>query len=78
MYQKFRQDLDQSQQDLKQQLTILDGGEHAAQQEHRLRQHLINEKKARLSLLLREGRLSKTAYDELNVKLDQDLAKWPH
>jgi hypothetical protein len=54
--------LDQSQQELNKRLAGLDVSNRAAeQQERRMQRHLINEKKARLALLLREGLLSEEA-----------------
>jgi CPA1 family monovalent cation:H+ antiporter len=76
LYQKLRADLARTQQELNERLAALDIGNRAAeQQQHRLQLHLIKEKKARLALLLREGLLSEEAYQELNVKLDEDLAR---
>jgi CPA1 family monovalent cation:H+ antiporter len=75
VYRKLRESLDQSQQELSERLAGLEVSSRAAeQQERRMQRHLINEKKARLALLLREGLLSEEAYQELNVRLDEELA----
>ena len=76
IYQTLRADLTQSQHELRQRLGELEGGSKIVeQQRRRLRHHLINEKKARLTSLLREGLLSEGAYQELNVKLDEEMAR---
>ncbi len=75
LYQKLRTDLDRTQRELNEPLAALDVDNRAAEQQYRLQRHLINEKKARLALLLREGLLSEEEYQELNVKLDEDLAR---
>jgi hypothetical protein len=49
-------------------------GRALERQRRRLQRHLLSEKKARLAILLREGLLSEEAYQELNLKLDKDLA----
>jgi CPA1 family monovalent cation:H+ antiporter len=76
VYRALHADLTQSQHELRQQLGELDAGNHVIeQQRRRLQQRLINEKKARLASLLREGLLSEEVYQELNVKLDENLAR---
>jgi Na+:H+ antiporter len=76
VYQTLRADLTQSQHELSRRLGELDAGSHVVeQQRRRLQHHLINEKKARLASLLREGLLSEEVYQELNVKLDEDMAR---
>jgi hypothetical protein len=76
VYRALHADLTQSQHELRQRLGELGAGNHVIEQQRRRLQHrLINEKKARLASLLREGLLSEEAYQELNVKLDEDLAK---
>jgi CPA1 family monovalent cation:H+ antiporter len=76
LYQNLRADLAETMQGLGEQLAALDVGNRAAQQQqHRLQRHLINEKKARLALLLGEGLLSEEAYQELSMKMDEDLAR---
>jgi CPA1 family monovalent cation:H+ antiporter len=75
LYHKLRAELTQSQQELSERLAALDvEGRALERHQRRLRHHLLNEKKARLALLLREGLLSEEAYQELNLKLDQELA----
>ena len=75
LYQKLRAELAAAQEDLGARLAALDvDGRALEQQQRRLQRHLLNEKKARLALLLREGLLSEEAYQELNLKLDKDLA----
>jgi hypothetical protein len=51
------------------------GSDVEEEQRRRLQHHLINEKKARLASLLREGLLSEEVYQELSVKLDEDLTR---
>lgn len=76
LYRKLRADLEQTQQELSMHLASLDiEGVALEQQERRLRRHLLNEKKARLTLLAREGLLSQEAHQELSVKVDEDLAR---
>jgi CPA1 family monovalent cation:H+ antiporter len=74
VYQSLHADLTRSQHELSQRLEELDAGSDAEEeQRRRLQHHLINEKKARLASLLREGLLSEEVYQELNAKLDEDL-----
>jgi monovalent cation:H+ antiporter, CPA1 family len=76
VYQALHADLTWSQHELSRRLEKLDAGSHVVEeQRRRLQRHLIDEKKARLASLLREGLLSEEAYQELNVKLDEDLAR---
>jgi monovalent cation:H+ antiporter, CPA1 family len=75
VYKALHSDLTQSQDELSWRLGELGAGSHVVEEQRRRLQHrLINEKKARLTSLLREGLLSEEAYQELNVKLDEDLA----
>jgi CPA1 family monovalent cation:H+ antiporter len=75
LYRKMRDGLERTQQDLSERLVALDlEGVALEMQERRLRQHLLNEKKARLFLLVREGLLSERTHQELNKKLDEELA----
>jgi CPA1 family monovalent cation:H+ antiporter len=76
VYQVLRTNLSQSHQELGQQLAQLDVAERVLEQQQlgRVRRHLIDVKKARLTELQREGMLSEAAYHELNEKLDEDLA----
>ncbi len=62
--------------ELNDQMAKLDGAEGAVeiQQQARIRRHLINFKKARISELLHEGILSDNAFAELNSKIDHELA----
>jgi uncharacterized membrane protein YheB (UPF0754 family) len=74
-YQMLRRDLETAQQDLQQQLAQMETGAEALEQRrHRIRKHLLYEKKARLTTLWREGMLSDEAYQELNEKLDHEIA----
>lgn len=76
LYRKLRADPEQTQQELSKHLASLDvEGVALEQQERRLRRHLLNEKKARLTLLLREGLLSEEAFKDLSVKMDEDVTK---
>jgi Na+:H+ antiporter len=76
VYQTLHTDLTQSQHELSHRLGELDAGSHIVeQQQRRMQRCLINEKKARLALLLREGLLSEEAYQELNMKLDEEMAR---
>jgi CPA1 family monovalent cation:H+ antiporter len=75
LYQKLRAELAAAQEDLGARMASLDvDGRALERQRRRLQRHLLNEKKARLAILLREGLLSEEAYQELNLKLDKDLA----
>ncbi len=77
VYRKLRDSLEQSRQQLREQIEKMDVGieEIEQQQIRRVERHLINEKKARLTLLLREGLISESVNLELNEKLDQQLAQ---
>jgi Sodium/hydrogen exchanger family len=78
VYQTLHADLSRSQHELSRRLEELDaGGDVEEEQRRRLQHHLINEKKASLASLLREGLLSEEVYQELSVKLDEDLTKLP-
>lgn len=77
VYQKLSDSLEQSRQQLREKIELMDVGIEEIEQQQILRveRHLINEKKARLALLLREGLISESAHLELNEKLDEQLAQ---
>jgi CPA1 family monovalent cation:H+ antiporter len=76
----LKEEFSEAHQSLGQQLAQLSKVERAVerQQESRIRHHLINVRKARLSELLHEGIISDAAYGEVNRLLDQELAEAPH
>lgn len=77
IYHSVHSRLSQKQQELSQQLAKVDVGDISVEtlQKRRLLRHLINEKKARLGLLFREGLISERSHHELNMTLDEELAR---
>jgi CPA1 family monovalent cation:H+ antiporter len=75
LYETLRAELATKQQVLQEHQSKLEASEQAqAQQRCRIRKHLLYEKKAGLTTLLREGLLSDENYQELNENLDHELA----
>jgi len=76
LHTRLRAELSESQQDLTQRLGQLDASDIDLEQEQfrRMRQHLIDVKKTRITELLQDGMLSEGTYQELTEQLDQNLA----
>lgn len=76
LYQPLHSQLEQTRQELSRRIEQLEVGEQVERQQMRyLHRHLINEKKTRLALLLREGLISEPVYQELLQVLDDQLAQ---
>jgi len=76
LYQSLRANLTQSHQALGDRLARLDVADRFMERElsRRLKRHLIDLKKARLTELLRENMLSEASFHELSQMLDEELA----
>jgi len=77
VYNSMHSRLSQKQQELSRQLARVDVGDISVEalQKRRLLRHLINEKKTRLATLSREGLISESSHHDLNVSLDEELAR---
>jgi CPA1 family monovalent cation:H+ antiporter len=76
VYQRIRQRLSKSHQELTHRLAEVDVSEKGflRQQLHRIERHLVDVKKTRLAELHREGLLSEAGHHELNQRLNEQLA----
>lgn len=76
LHQKLSPTFQEQHDRLSEQLAQLDAADSTLeqQQQRRLREHLVNVKKTRLSVLLREGLLDEETHRTLNEQLDKELA----
>jgi CPA1 family monovalent cation:H+ antiporter len=77
-YQLYRETSSRDYQEAHRQLTELKASDPSLQrrQEGRIRRHLIDTRRTRLSELLREGIISEATYRSLNRELDEAAAAW--
>lgn len=77
IYSALKPQLEHTHETLSQQIAQFDGTASAfeRQQQQRLREHLVNVKKARLLALRRDGLLSETAYEKISETLSEELAQ---
>jgi monovalent cation:H+ antiporter, CPA1 family len=77
VYAALKPKLEQAHESLSEQLALFDGAMPAfeQQQQQRLQKHLLHVKKARLLALWREGLLSEDTYQQINEKVDNELAQ---
>ncbi len=75
VYEAMKPKLEQAHESLSEQLAQFGGGTPAfeQQQQQRLQEHLVNVKKARLLVLMREGLLSEEVYQQISEKLDEEI-----